>query len=208
MTVAYTDSSSSATSWSIWGSARMIHACWPARKHTRMTMSSSDRHCIFASSWSMSIYRYYITISSILDGGVDRYTRCPIGLSCRICDFPTNKCRNKNVCRGCNNTSSSPSFLPSHLLLIMSRPSTPPHQQTNGLYTAAHTPQTPVNHNFALTEYTANPTPPDKAVSNPAFAVPEAFLLPNGYPDVGHLRVCLFAQADNTNPYCSISASS
>jgi threonine dehydratase len=72
----------------------------------------------------------------------------------------------------------------------MSRPSTPPHQQTNGLYTAAHnTPQTPINHNFALTEYAANPSPPDKPVINPAFGVPEAFLLPNGHPD--YLRLIL-----------------
>ena len=38
---------------------------------------------------------------------------------------------------------------------------------------------------FALTEYSANPSPPPKdGPSNMSRVVPAAFLLPNGYPDV------------------------
>lgn len=67
----------------------------------------------------------------------------------------------------------------------MSRPQTPLHQQTNGLYTGANSPRTPVNHNFALTEYAANPTPPEKKQDTlPNYGIPEDFLLPSGYPDV------------------------
>jgi hypothetical protein len=66
----------------------------------------------------------------------------------------------------------------------MSRPSTPTNQQTNGVHTTEDPPRTPVNHNFSLTEYAANPTPPDKAVLQQGFPVPDAFLLPNGTPDV------------------------
>ena len=47
------------------------------------------------------------------------------------------------------------------------------------------TPQTPKLNSLALTEYTANPTPPSRRNSPTASPkVPEAFLLPNGFPDV------------------------
>jgi hypothetical protein len=68
----------------------------------------------------------------------------------------------------------------------MSRPSTPTHLLTNGFY-ANSTPETPVNHNFALTEYAANPSPSSsrsRAETPKSYGVPEAFLLPNGTPDV------------------------
>jgi hypothetical protein len=74
----------------------------------------------------------------------------------------------------------------------MSRPQTPAYRQTNGLYTGNNSPQTPLNHSFALIEYAANPTPtPPERVGQDASAavvadagVPLAFLLPNGTPDV------------------------
>lgn len=48
-----------------------------------------------------------------------------------------------------------------------------------------HTPQTPKLDSLALTEYTANPTPPSMRSSPTALPkVPEASLLPNGFPDV------------------------
>jgi threonine dehydratase len=68
----------------------------------------------------------------------------------------------------------------------MSRPSTPTHLLTNGLC-ADSTPETPVNHNFALTEYAANPSPPStgsRGETPKSYGVPEAYLLPNGTPDV------------------------
>ena len=38
---------------------------------------------------------------------------------------------------------------------------------------------------LSLTEYTANPTPPGTRYDCPRdWDIPEAFLLPNGYPDV------------------------
>lgn len=57
---------------------------------------------------------------------------------------------------------------------------------TNGTVT----PVTPKN--LALTEYTAAPTPPSERGDDkskmlgmpPNWGIPEAFLLPNGYPDV------------------------
>jgi hypothetical protein len=47
-----------------------------------------------------------------------------------------------------------------------------------------------VNHHFALTEYAANPTTPernDEAEAAVTASVPPEFLLPNGMPDVSVL---------------------
>ncbi|KAF2085167.1 threonine dehydratase-like protein [Saccharata proteae CBS 121410] len=58
--------------------------------------------------------------------------------------------------------------------------------ETNG----SSRPQTPHISGLALTEYTANPTPPPSSPKEQArSAVPEHFLLPNGYPD--YLRLIL-----------------
>jgi threonine dehydratase len=66
-----------------------------------------------------------------------------------------------------------------------SRPTTPEHG-TNG----KTSPRTPKNTGFALTEYTANPSPPlESPRSGIHNVIPEAFLLPNGYPD--YLRLIL-----------------
>ena len=47
------------------------------------------------------------------------------------------------------------------------------------------TPQTPKINGLSLTEYTANPSPlSEKAELKSSTQVPEAFLLPDGYPDV------------------------
>ncbi|KAJ5764514.1 hypothetical protein N7533_003195 [Penicillium manginii] len=56
------------------------------------------------------------------------------------------------------------------------------------------TPTTPKRSGLALTEYTAAPTPPPNAQTAspdcpPNWGIPEAFLLPNGYPD--YLRLIL-----------------
>ncbi|KAG0156333.1 hypothetical protein PDIDSM_3510 [Penicillium digitatum] len=56
------------------------------------------------------------------------------------------------------------------------------------------TPVTPKMSGFALTEYTAAPTPPSEREQRapglpPNWGIPEAFLLPNGYPD--YLRLIL-----------------
>ena len=56
---------------------------------------------------------------------------------------------------------------------------------TNGVAT----PVTPKMSGLALTEYTAAPTPPSEREQRtpglpPNWGIPEAFLLPNGYPDV------------------------
>lgn len=59
-----------------------------------------------------------------------------------------------------------------------SRPVTP-DTDTNGIMT----PRTPKSNGLALTEYTANPSPPSESEKKD-HGVPEAFLLPNGYPDV------------------------
>ena len=53
----------------------------------------------------------------------------------------------------------------------------------------ATTPVTPKTSGLALTEYTAAPTPPSEREQRtpglpPNWGIPEAFLLPNGYPDV------------------------
>jgi len=48
-----------------------------------------------------------------------------------------------------------------------------------------HTPQTPKLNGLSLTEYTANSSPPSEKHRSTALPrVPEAFLLPNGFPDV------------------------
>jgi threonine dehydratase len=63
-----------------------------------------------------------------------------------------------------------------------SRPTTP-ENGANGL----GSPRTPRNTGFSLTEYTANPSPPSGTKARSV--IPEAFLLPNGYPD--YLRLIL-----------------
>jgi threonine dehydratase len=60
-------------------------------------------------------------------------------------------------------------------------------ETTNGVATPV-TP-TPKMSGLALTEYTAAPTPPSERERRtpglpPNWGIPEAFLLPNGYPDV------------------------
>jgi hypothetical protein len=66
-----------------------------------------------------------------------------------------------------------------------SRPVTPDNSNSNGLYSGVQTPRTPLSSGLALTEYTANPSPPTETVKQKSqSAVPEAFLLPNGFPDV------------------------
>ncbi|CAI7663117.1 unnamed protein product [Penicillium glandicola] len=59
---------------------------------------------------------------------------------------------------------------------------------------AVATPVTPKMSGLALTEYTAAPTPPEEREQRtaglpPNWGIPEAFLLPNGYPD--YLRLIL-----------------
>lgn len=54
-------------------------------------------------------------------------------------------------------------------------------------------PVTPKMNGLALTEYTAAPTPPSERAHQtpglpPNWGIPEAFLLPNGYPDVSQAR--------------------
>lgn len=66
-----------------------------------------------------------------------------------------------------------------------SRPTTP-ENGTNGIIT----PRTPKPTGLALTEYSANPSPPSQSpISRTNNVIPEAFLLPNGYPD--YLRLIL-----------------
>lgn len=60
-----------------------------------------------------------------------------------------------------------------------SRPTTP-DSAPNGLAS----PRTPKQTGLALTEYTANPSPPSESPKDRSSGVPESFLLPNGYPDV------------------------
>ncbi|KAI4911682.1 hypothetical protein J4E90_006499 [Alternaria incomplexa] len=65
-----------------------------------------------------------------------------------------------------------------------SRPTTPDNGP-NGLVS----PRTPKN-GLALTEYSANPSPPSESTSSRTNdVIPDAFLLPNGYPD--YLRLIL-----------------
>ena len=43
---------------------------------------------------------------------------------------------------------------------------------------------------LALTEYTANPSPESESVEEKArYNIPEAFILPNGFPDVGPMFI-------------------
>ncbi len=64
--------------------------------------------------------------------------------------------------------------------IMDARPITP-----NGQIYQTSTPQTPVRTGLALTEYTANPSPPTQPnKTSISSQVPEAFLLPNGFPDV------------------------
>ncbi|KAF2867871.1 threonine dehydratase-like protein [Massariosphaeria phaeospora] len=66
-----------------------------------------------------------------------------------------------------------------------SRPTTPDNQP-NGVAS----PRTPKQTGLALTEYTANPSPPSQSPTSKSNAViPAAFLLPTGYPD--YLRLIL-----------------
>jgi threonine dehydratase len=66
-----------------------------------------------------------------------------------------------------------------------SRPTTPDNG-TNGIIS----PRTPKNTGLALTEYSANPSPPSESPqSRTNVVIPDAFLLPNGYPD--YLRLIL-----------------
>ncbi|KAI9743551.1 MAG: hypothetical protein M1818_002866 [Claussenomyces sp. TS43310] len=51
-----------------------------------------------------------------------------------------------------------------------------------------HRPQTPSLNSFSMTEYAANPSPPE-GVEKKASLVPEDYLLPSGYPD--YLRLIL-----------------
>ena len=52
-----------------------------------------------------------------------------------------------------------------------------------------HGPAMPQVNGLALTEYSVNITPPSERVTKPIAStqVPDAFLLPDGYPDV---RLC------------------
>jgi threonine dehydratase len=57
----------------------------------------------------------------------------------------------------------------------------------NGIaHTNGSRPRTPSLNTFSLTEYSANPSPPSiDPRSKIRGVVPDEFLLPNGYPDVG-----------------------
>ncbi|KAF2755026.1 threonine dehydratase catabolic [Pseudovirgaria hyperparasitica] len=70
-----------------------------------------------------------------------------------------------------------------------SRPITP-NSTTNGFPNGSMSPTTPIaKTGLSLTEYTANPSPPSGLRSKAQLAVPQAFVLPNGYPD--YLRLIL-----------------
>lgn len=57
--------------------------------------------------------------------------------------------------------------------------------ELNGSHDCSPRPQTPMVNGLSLTEYASNPSPPSKTPKpNALTQVPEAFLLPNGYPDV------------------------
>ncbi|KAF2022362.1 threonine dehydratase I [Aaosphaeria arxii CBS 175.79] len=64
-----------------------------------------------------------------------------------------------------------------------SRPVTP-EEHANGVMT----PRTPKPTGLSLTEYSANPSPPSEQATKKTL-VPDAFILPNGYPD--YLRLIL-----------------
>lgn len=67
--------------------------------------------------------------------------------------------------------------------------------------TRVTTPVTPKMSGLALTEYSAAPTPPSERSERipgvpPNWGIPDAFLLPNGYPDV---RTSLPSSAADAN---------
>jgi threonine dehydratase len=89
----------------------------------------------------------------------------------------------------------------------MSRPVTP---LPNGVHADIEPPATPVNHNFSLTEYAANPTPPEQQPAHrQEYGVPDLFLLPNGTPD--YLRLILTSKVyevvKETELTCAINLS-
>lgn len=66
---------------------------------------------------------------------------------------------------------------------------------TNG--NGVTTPVTPKMSGLALTEYTVAPTPPSERSQRvaglpPNWGIPDAFLLPNGYPDVRPLAAIIY----------------
>ena len=70
---------------------------------------------------------------------------------------------------------------------------------TNGV----PTPETPKQQHagLALTEYTAQPSPPSSTPKAEEAKVPKEFLLPNGYPDVcicSDIRVAIFLTLHST----------
>lgn len=92
-----------------------------------------------------------------------------------------------------------------------SRPTTP-DGGPNGILT----PRTPKQTGLALTEYSANPSPPSDSPkpSTTNQGVPDAFLLPTGYPDVCPPSAAAGPTAAASGPWAtsaeahSISASS
>jgi hypothetical protein len=78
--------------------------------------------------------------------------------------------------------AQQPHTMPPAAIADYSRPVTPDHGAAlNGV----GSPRTPKGTGLSLTEYTANPSPPSEDQKSRAqSAIPEAFLLPNGYPDV------------------------
>ena len=64
-----------------------------------------------------------------------------------------------------------------------SRPTTPDSSRFN----VNASPRTAKPAGLALTEYSANPSPPRESTQTPPnLGIPDAFLLPSGYPDVRH----------------------
>jgi hypothetical protein len=65
-----------------------------------------------------------------------------------------------------------------------SRPTTP-EKGVNGSSNGLISPRTPKQTGLALTEYSANPSPPsDDPKSQAQKAIPDEYILPNGTPDV------------------------
>lgn len=80
------------------------------------------------------------------------------------------------------------------MAVTTSRPVTPEGQVANGLYSGVQTPRTPLPSGLALTEYTANPSPPQESAKSKAQSViPAEFLLPNGFPDVQPYSLALYS---------------